>query len=69
MTLDWPNIPYRQALAAFEAGEKLYICGRTFLVRQAMRDAEQGLVLWVTDERTPGDHGLLLYANGHFEAK
>lgn len=69
MTQDWPEITYEQALAAFEAGEKLYLGGRTFLVRQAMRDGEQGLVLWVTDERTLGDHGLLLYPDGRVEAK
>ena len=69
VTQDWPEITYEQALAAFEAGEKLYLGGSTFLVRQALRDGEQGLVLWVTDERTLGDHGLLLYPDGRVEAK
>ena len=69
MTEDWSDITYEQSLAAFEAGEKLYLGGRTFLVRQALRDGEQGLVLWVADERTLGDHGLLLYADGRVEVK
>ncbi|HSJ55914.1 MAG TPA: hypothetical protein VLC95_01960 [Anaerolineae bacterium] len=69
MTEERPDITYEQALAAFEAGEKLYLGGRTFLVRQALRDGEQGLVLWVTDERTHGDHGLLLYADGRVKVR
>ncbi|MBN1658183.1 MAG: hypothetical protein JXA93_07260 [Anaerolineae bacterium] len=69
MTQEWPDITYEQALAAFEAGEKLYLGGRIFLVRQALREDAQGLVLWVTDERTLGDHGLLLYADGYFKAR
>jgi hypothetical protein len=69
MTEGWPEITYEQALAAYEAGEKLYFGGRTFLVRPALREEDAGLVLWVTDERTLGDHGLLLYPDGRVEAK
>jgi hypothetical protein len=69
MTEGWPEITYEQALAAYEAGEKRYFGGRTFLVRRALREEEEGLVLWVTDERTLGDHGLLLYPDGRVEAK
>jgi small GTP-binding protein len=66
---DWPEIGYDQARAAYEAGEKLHLGGRVFLVREALREPEQGLVLWVTDQRTRGDHGLLLYPDGRVEAR
>jgi hypothetical protein len=69
VTQDWPDIPYERALAAFDAGEKLYLGAHTFLVCQALRDNAQGLVLWVTDERTLGDHGLLLYPDGRVKVK
>jgi hypothetical protein len=26
-------------------------------------------VLWVTDERSPGDHGMLLFPDGRMEVK
>jgi hypothetical protein len=65
----WPEITYEQALAAYEAGEKLYFGGRTFLVRPALREEDARLILWVTDERSLGDHGLLLYPDGRIEAK
>jgi hypothetical protein len=66
---DWPEIGYSQAHAAYEAGQKLHLGGRIFLVRRALRAAEEGLVLWVTDERTRGDHGLLLFPDGRVEAR
>ena len=65
----FPDITYQQALAAFEAGEKLHLQGRVYLVRRALRDPDEGLVFWVTDERTLGDHGLLLHPGGSIEAK
>jgi hypothetical protein len=69
MSGDWPEITYQQANAAYEAGQKLHEGGRVYVVRRALRDAEEGLVLWVTDQRTRGDHGLLLFPNGQVEAK
>ena len=60
----WPQISYEQARAAYEAGQKLHLSGRTFLVRPVPREGEAGLILWVTDERTPGDHGMLLFPDG-----
>jgi hypothetical protein len=69
MGSDQPEIIYEQAKAAYEAGQKLHQGGRTYLVRRALRPPEEGLVLWVTDERTPGDHGLLLFPDGQVEAK
>jgi hypothetical protein len=65
----WPEITYDQDLAAYEAGQKLHLAGRVYLVRPALRETAEGLVLWVTDERTLGEHGLLLYPNGQVEAK
>jgi hypothetical protein len=65
---DWPEITFDQARAAYEAGQKLHLGGRIYLVRRALREPKEGLVLWVTDERTRGDHGLLLFADGHVEA-
>lgn len=67
MSNDWPEIIYEQALAAYQAGQKLHLGGRIFLVRRTPR--EEGLVLWVTDQRTLGDHGLLLFPDGRVEAK
>jgi hypothetical protein len=78
MSGDWPQITYQQAKAAYEAGQKLHLGGRVYLVRPALRDgaaddstagAEKGPVLWVTDQRTLGDHGLLLYPDGRVVAK
>jgi hypothetical protein len=66
---DWPRISYGQAQAAYEAGHKLHLGGRVFLVRRALREPDEGLVLWVTDERTRGDHGLLLFPDGQVEAR
>jgi hypothetical protein len=65
----WPQITYQQARAAYEAGQKLHLMGRVYLVRPALRESGEELVLWVTDERTQGDHGLLLYPDGRAEAK
>lgn len=64
-----PEITYEQARAAYKAGHKLYQGGQAYLVRRALRGPEEGLVLWVTDERTLGDHGLLLFPDGRVEAK
>jgi hypothetical protein len=66
---DWPGISYEQARAAFEAGQKLHLGGRIYLVRRALRAPGEGLVLWIADERTLGDHGLLLFPDGRVEAK
>ncbi len=69
MSLGWTEITYEQALAAYEAGQKLYSQGQIYLVRRVLRGPEEGLVLWVTDERTLGDHGFLLFPDGRIEAK
>ncbi len=69
MSSDWPEITYEQAKATYEIGQKLHQGGRIYLVRRALRPPEEGLVLWVTDERRPGDHGLLLFPDGQVEAK
>jgi hypothetical protein len=69
MNSDWPEITYQQAKAAYEAGQKLHEGGRVYVVQRALRGVEEGLVLWVTDQRTRGDHGLLLFPDGHVEAK
>ena len=69
MSEAWPEIGYAQALAAYEAGQKLYRGGRVYLVRRALRRPEEGLVLWVTDERTLGEHGMLVYPDGRLEAR
>jgi len=66
---DRPQITYEQARAAYEAGQKLHLGGRTYLVRPALRESGEEPILWVTDERTLGEHGLLLYPNGQVEAK
>lgn len=68
MSSDWPDITYDQAQAAYEAGQKLHVAGRIFLVRPAMQTEGEGLVLWVTDQRTRGDHGLRLFPDGRVEA-
>ena len=69
MTSVGPQVKYEQAKAAYEAGQKLFLEGRIYLVRRALRRPEEGLVLWVTDERTLGDHGLLLFPDGSVKAK
>lgn len=69
MNSEWPDITYEQARVAYEAGQKLHLMGRIYLVRRVLRQFEQGLVLWVTDEQTLGDHGLVLFPDGRVETK
>jgi len=69
MADEWPEFRYEQALAAYEAGQKLYEGGQIYLVRRALRETADGLVLWVTNERTLGDHGVLLFPDGRTEVK
>jgi hypothetical protein len=75
MSSDYPQITYQQARVAYEAGQKLHLQGRIYLVRPALRDggaesaSEGGPALWVTDQRALGDHGLLLFPDGRVVAK
>lgn len=69
MSNQWQKVTYEQAKAAYEAGQKLHLGGQIYLVRPALREPEDGLVLWMTDERTLGDQGLLLFPDGRIEAK
>jgi hypothetical protein len=69
MSSDWPVITYEQARTAFEAGQKLHLGDRVYLVSRTLRQAEGGPVLWITDERTLGDHGVLLFPDGRVETK
>jgi hypothetical protein len=62
-------VSYERAKAAYDAGQKLHLGGRIYLVRPVPKEAEDGLVLWVVDERTLGDQGLLLYPDGRVEQK
>jgi hypothetical protein len=64
-----PAVSYGRARAAYEAGQKLHLGGRIFLVRPVPRDPEDGLVLWVVDQQTLGERGLLLYPDGRVEKK
>lgn len=64
-----PAVSYGRAKAAYEAGQKLHLGDRIYLVRPVPRDPEDGLVLWITDERTLGDQGLLLFPDGRVEEK
>ena len=70
---EWPTITYEQAWTACEAGQKLHLAGRIYLVRPTPPKpgaAPQGRpALWVTDERTLGNHGLLLFPDGRAEAR
>jgi hypothetical protein len=66
---DWLQITYKQAHLAYEAGQKLHVGGRVYLVRRALRESGEGLVLWVTDQRSLGDRGLLLFPDGRVEVK
>ena len=68
MSDDWPEITYEEARAAYEAGQKLHKGGRILLVRPALRE-QQELVLWITDQSTTGDHGLLLFPDGSVQSK
>jgi hypothetical protein len=63
----WVDLTYEEALAAHEANTKLHRGNRVLLVRRVLRPAEEGTVLWVTDQATTGDHGLVLYPNGRRE--
>lgn len=63
---DWPEITYEEAEAAFESGQKLHKGGRIFLVRPARREQAER-VLWITDQETTGDRGLLLFPDGSAE--
>jgi hypothetical protein len=63
------SVTYEQAKAAYEAGQKLHQGERQLLVRRVLREPQDGLVLWVSDERTLGDHGLVLYPDGRAESK
>jgi hypothetical protein len=63
----WPEIDYETARAAYEAGQKLHFGGRIFLVRPTLHERAQGPVLWVTDQQSLGDHGLLLFPDGRIE--
>jgi len=63
------DIDYEAARAAYEAGQKLHRGGQVFLVRPALREPAEGLVLWVTDQRTEGEHGLLLFPDGRVEIR
>jgi hypothetical protein len=69
MTAAWREICYELALAAYQAGQKLHASGQIYLVRRALREPQDGLVLWVTDERSLGDHGVLLFADGRRETR
>jgi hypothetical protein len=69
MSEETPGFAYQQARKAYEAGQKLHVGGRIYLVRPSLRVKEEGLVLWVTDQRTRGDHGWLLYADGRVESR
>ncbi len=75
MSSDLPKIMYEQAMAAYEAGQKVHLGGRIYVVRPALRNgvaegtSEKGPVLWVTDQQTLGDHGLLLFPDGRVVAK
>ena len=63
-----PEVDYAAARAAYEAGQKLHLGAGIYLVRPALRPPAEGLVLWVTDQDSPGEHGLLLFPDGRVEA-
>lgn len=66
---EWLAITYEQALAAYEAGQKLHVAGRILLVRPLPHTAGTGPVLWLADEQTTGEHGLLLFPDGRVIAR
>jgi membrane protein implicated in regulation of membrane protease activity len=66
---DLPAFTYEEVKQAYEGGHKLHVGGRIFLVRPALRAKEEGLVLWIADEQTRGDHGWLLFPDGRVEVK
>jgi hypothetical protein len=67
------KIDYERALAAYEAGQKLHVQGHIYLVRPILTSAGSPPgsrpVLWMTDERTTGEHGFILFPDGHVEAR
>jgi hypothetical protein len=69
MDRDWPEVTYEQARRAYEAGQKLHLSSRVYLVRRVPREPGESFVLWIADERTEGDHGLLLFPDGRIEKK
>jgi hypothetical protein len=69
MSSDRSPVTYNLAKAALDAGNKLHLDGTIYLVRQVVKGHRDELVLWVCDQRTPGDHGWLLYPDGSAEAK
>jgi len=69
MNKEGAEISYQQARAAYQAGHKLHVGERIYLVRRALREPEEGLILWVADERTLGDYGLLLFPDSRVEEK
>lgn len=69
LTTERPEITYQQARAAYDAGQKLHMGDQIYLVRRALRDPCDGHVLWITDERTLGDHGQLLFPDGRVETR
>ena len=69
MSEDTLGFTYEQARKAYEGGHKLHVEGRIYLVRPSQRVRDEGLVLWVTDQRTRGDHGWLLFPDGRVEAR
>jgi hypothetical protein len=69
MSEEMTGFSYQQAREAYEGNQKLHVGSRVYLVRPALRVKEEGLVLWVTDQRTRGDHGWLLFPDGRVEAK
>ncbi len=70
---DWPQIGYEQARAAFDAGQKLHLGGRAYLVRPVLTGLASASggppILWVSDEQTTGDHGLILFPDGRVEVR
>ena len=69
MNPEWPEIRYEQARVAYEEGQKLHLGGKIYLVRQGLRRPQEGLVLWVADEQSRGEHGLLLFPDGRVEIR
>ncbi|MBN1138883.1 MAG: hypothetical protein JXM73_20020 [Anaerolineae bacterium] len=69
----WPDVTYEQARAAYEAGQKLHLAGRVYLVRPILPKPGAAVkgrpVLWVTDEWTRGDHGMVLFPDGRVEVR
>jgi hypothetical protein len=73
-----PRPPTKPGRSFTSGTRHTHLGGRIYLVRPALRDgglddstpgAEKAPVLWLTDQRTLGDHGLLLYPDGRVVAK